>query len=96
MNLNVLRSAVLQQEIRYYTVVNLEYESPRRYGIGLGTLAPPNWYVTLRDDRGYMYRMPSCGLPLRNSDTNQLTEGDSLKLEAMRIFGIPVYWKEVE
>ncbi len=91
MDLKILRNFVLRQETSDYRVTGIVYEPPRRYGIGLGTLAMDNWYVTLEngEDR---YRVASNQFfPLSNFNPNGLLTGNEVKVKRTKIFGITVY-----
>jgi len=91
MNLRALKNFVLRQETSSYRVTGIHYEAPRRYGIGLGTLAMDNWYVTLENGEDG-YRVASNQFfPLSDFNPNELLTGNEVKGKRTKIFGITVY-----
>lgn len=84
-----LKNVVIRQETRFCGVVGREYTSSR-YGVGLGTLSPPNWYVILENDEGRIYRIATND-PLWNFNPNKLNKGDKVRVQVTNFLGIPVY-----
>jgi len=91
MNLRPLKNFVLRQETSSYRVTKTLYEAPRRYGIGLGTLAMGNWYVTLENGEDRYRVAGNQFLPLLNFNPNELFTGNEVKVKRTKIFGIPAY-----
>ena len=91
MTLRALKNFVLRQETSTYRITRMLYEAPRRYGIGLGTLAMDNWYVTLENGKD-RYRIASNQFfPLSDFNPNELLTGNEVKVKRTKIFYIPVY-----
>ena len=92
MNLRNLKNLLYKQEIFDAIVTSKKYEPSRRYGIGLGTVAPANWYVTLEDEAGNAYEIATNRLDF--FDPQELEEGDKVSVKSTRILG--VYFSKVE
>ncbi len=91
MNLSKLKNLVYRQKAIGCVVTGKTYEPPRRYGIGLGTLAQDNWRITAEDEAGNTYKLSLARLD--SFDPVELGKGDKATLKITRIFGIPVYKK---
>ena len=88
-----MKRFVFQQELIDATVYNVLYEKPGRFGVGLGTSYPSNWYLEL-EATGKAYSMLIDPLSL-DFDPRQLAKGDKVRIRIARFFGIPIYYTEI-
>lgn len=92
MNLNGLKNLVYKQETTEGVVTSKRYEPPKRFGLGLGTLAPANWHITVEDEAGLTYEMTTNRLDF--FDPDELDKDDKVKVTLTRIIGI--YVRKIE
>jgi len=87
-----LKNLLYKQEVFDSILTGKRYEPGRRFGIGLGTFAPANWYVTLKDEAGNSYEIATNKLDF--FDPDELNEGDNVRVKSARVLG--VYFRKVE
>lgn len=92
MNLSNLKNLVYRREIFDGVVTSKRYEPPKRFGVGLGTLAPPNLYITVEDEKGRKYELATNSLG--SFDTGELNGGGRVAVKSSRILG--VYFRKAD